>query len=84
MKILITGVAGFIGFHLASELLKKKYNIIGVDNIKSLLVTNSQHCWILMNHLKQHIFVFLITRSKNALSSNRNMALIFSLVKNSF
>ena len=33
MNILITGVAGFIGFHLASELLKKKYNIIGVDNL---------------------------------------------------
>ena len=33
MNILITGVAGFIGFHLASELLKKKYNILGVDNL---------------------------------------------------
>ena len=33
MNILITGVAGFIGFHLASELLKKKYNIIGIDNL---------------------------------------------------
>ena len=33
MNILITGVAGFIGFHLASELLKKKYDIIGIDNL---------------------------------------------------
>ena len=33
MRILITGVAGFIGFHLASELLKKKYHIIGIDNL---------------------------------------------------
>ena len=32
MKILITGVSGFIGFHLAKRLLKKKYNIIGLDN----------------------------------------------------
>ncbi len=33
MNILITGVAGFIGFHLATELLKNKHNIIGVDNL---------------------------------------------------
>jgi len=35
MKILITGVAGFIGFHLANSLIKKKYNIIGIDNLNS-------------------------------------------------
>ena len=36
MKILITGCAGFIGFHLTSKLsLKKKNIIIGVDNINS-------------------------------------------------
>ena len=35
MRILLTGVAGFIGFHLASELLKRKYSIIGLDNLNS-------------------------------------------------
>ena len=35
MRILITGVAGFIGFHLATELSKKKYQIIGVDNLNN-------------------------------------------------
>ena len=35
MKILITGVSGFIGFHLAKRLLKKKYNIIGLDNLNN-------------------------------------------------
>ena len=35
MNILITGVAGFIGFHCATELikLKKKYNVYGIDNL---------------------------------------------------
>ena len=30
---LVTGAAGFIGFHLCLELLKKKKIVIGVDNI---------------------------------------------------
>ena len=30
--ILITGVAGNIGSYLAISLLKKKYNVIGIDN----------------------------------------------------
>lgn len=33
MKILITGTAGFIGFHLANRLLAEGHVIIGVDNI---------------------------------------------------
>lgn len=35
MRILITGVAGFIGFHLATELSKKKHQIIGLDNLNN-------------------------------------------------
>ena len=33
MRILITGVAGFIGFHLANLLSKKDIDLIGIDNI---------------------------------------------------
>ena len=33
MKILITGAAGFIGFHLAKELCKQNYHIIAIDNL---------------------------------------------------
>ena len=32
---LVTGVAGFIGFHLSIELLKKNRTVIGVDNINN-------------------------------------------------
>ncbi len=35
MKILITGVAGFIGFHTALNYLKKKYTIVGIDSINN-------------------------------------------------
>lgn len=33
MKVLVTGSAGFIGFHLAIALLNKGYEIVGLDNI---------------------------------------------------
>ncbi len=32
-KILITGAAGFIGFHLSKKLLDDSYQIIGIDNL---------------------------------------------------
>ncbi|MFS7403591.1 NAD-dependent epimerase [Carnobacterium maltaromaticum] len=32
-KVLITGVAGFIGSHVAIRLLKEKYEVIGIDNL---------------------------------------------------
>ena len=36
MKILVTGCAGFIGFHLAKKLLSnKKYLVFGIDNINN-------------------------------------------------
>ncbi len=35
MTIIVTGAAGFIGFHLCSSLLKSKEDIIGIDNFNS-------------------------------------------------
>ena len=35
MKILITGVGGFIGFNLARDLLNNKIGVIGIDNLNS-------------------------------------------------
>ena len=33
VKILVTGIAGFIGFHLCKKLIAKGYKIIGIDNL---------------------------------------------------
>lgn len=33
MKVLITGVSGFIGFHLTNLLLNKGFDILGIDNM---------------------------------------------------
>ena len=33
VKILLTGCAGFIGYHLCAELIKRDYDVFGVDNL---------------------------------------------------
>lgn len=33
MSILVTGAAGFIGFHVSKRLLSKGYHVIGIDNL---------------------------------------------------
>ena len=43
MSILITGSAGFIGFHLAKRLLKEGYDVIGVDNLNSYYDVNLKY-----------------------------------------
>ena len=35
MSILVTGAAGFIGFHLSRRLLKEGVDVIGIDNLNS-------------------------------------------------
>ena len=35
MKILVTGAAGFIGYHLCASLLNDGYDVLGIDNINN-------------------------------------------------
>lgn len=63
-KILITGVSGFIGFHLAKSLLKKKYKIIGIDNFSKSYEINIKKTRTLK--LKEHRnFIFYKKDLKN-------------------
>ncbi|MDD5298977.1 MAG: NAD-dependent epimerase/dehydratase family protein [Gallionella sp.] len=39
-KVLITGVAGFIGSHVAERFLKEGYQVVGVDDLSSGKITN--------------------------------------------
>ncbi len=40
MKVLITGTAGFIGFHLAGVLIKEGHEVIGLDSINNYYDVN--------------------------------------------
>lgn len=42
-KILITGTAGFIGFHLAQRLLKRGDTVVGIDNINDYYDVNLKY-----------------------------------------
>ena len=35
MKILVTGIAGFIGFHLSKALLRRGNEVVGIDNLNN-------------------------------------------------
>ena len=45
MKVLVTGVAGFIGFHMASKLLNNGISVIGLDNLNSYYDVNLKNVY---------------------------------------
>lgn len=42
-KILVTGAAGFIGFHFTRKLLTEGYTVIGIDNLNPYYDVNLKH-----------------------------------------
>jgi len=43
LKILVTGTAGFIGYHLAKKLLQRGDEVVGIDNINDYYDVNLKH-----------------------------------------
>lgn len=42
-KVLVTGTAGFIGFHLVKKLIQFGYNVVGIDNINNYYDENLKY-----------------------------------------
>ena len=78
MKALVTGIAGFIGFHVAKRLLSEGYSVVGIDNLndyydvqlkkdrlKELGIYESDNTWVSSNaHLS---FIKMDLQEKDAL-----------------
>ena len=66
MKILITGAAGFVGYHLCLHLLKSNNKIFGIDNINDSYDTNLKKIRLKnLKEKKEFIFYKLNINNKN-------------------
>jgi UDP-glucuronate 4-epimerase len=54
VKILVTGTAGFIGFHLANRLLNDGYEVIGIDSINSYYDVNLKYARLAEAGIRQN------------------------------
>lgn len=57
-KILVTGVAGFLGSHLLDKLLASDHQVIGIDNLSMGKLEN------IAEHLSNKAFQFLQKMSR--------------------
>jgi len=62
-KILITGSAGFIGFHTAQRLLEQNYTVVGIDNFNNYYDPKLKHARndILLQNNNYHFYEADIT-----------------------
>ena len=85
MRYLITGVAGFVGFHLATKLCTNKKNIIfGIDNLSNYYSKKiKKERLLLLKRNKNFKFYKLNLESKKSIQDffkkNRNFKVIFHL-----
>ncbi len=76
MKILITGAAGFIGFHLAKALCKKNYHIVGIDNLDDYYDQSlKKHRLSILNKYKNFSFFKSDLKELAALNENFDLAI---------
>jgi UDP-glucuronate 4-epimerase len=66
MKILVTGIAGFIGFHVAQRLLEQGHEVFGFDNINDYYNVNLKYARLQELGLERN----LIDTSKQVNSSS--------------
>ena len=79
-NILVTGAAGFIGFHLCRKLLKNGYKVIGIDNINDYYDINlkEKRLEILNDEFKKQVSWDFI---KTDITDDHNLTKIFECFK---
>ncbi len=79
--ILITGCAGFIGFHLSKKLLKKNLKIIGIDNLNKYYDTKLKRNRLnILKSFKNFSFIKLDLKNYNILFKKLKNKKITSLI----
>ena len=82
-KILITGSAGFIGYHTSLFFLKKNYHVIGLDNINSYYDVNLKKTRIkILKKYKKFFFYKVDLKNKkelNQIFQNNNIQIVINL-----
>jgi len=76
-KVLITGAAGFIGFHLSQKLIGQGNQVIGVDNLNDYYDVSLKQARL--DQLSQHDTMFEFHRMD--LSDNQGLQALFGRVK---
>ena len=71
MLVLVTGSAGFIGFHLVNKLLKDGHSVIGLDNLNTYYDVNLK-----ISRLKSQGIIYDNSWNKLINSENNNYSFI--------
>ena len=80
MKILVTGAAGFIGFHLIKKLISNNNEVIGIDNLNDYYDIKLKY--LRLESLKKHPKSTLFSFFKEDLCNKDEITNLFK--KNSF
>ena len=58
MTILVTGAAGFIGFHLCKKLIELDHNVVGIDNINDYYDVKLKYKRLNLLGFKEHTLMW--------------------------
>lgn len=81
MKIIVTGAAGFIGFHLVKKLLRKKIEVIGIDNLNDYYdkKIKQKRLNILKKNRNFKFFILDLKNKKNLKKISKEVNFIYHL-----